>query len=204
MSITIAHPQAVRGLDLNETPACADLALMRAEALPRHLWEPAAGRGAIARELRAAGHIVTTADIVERDFRSTSWRRPEDAEAAGCTAIVTNPPYGRAVLDPFVRHALDLSPRVYLLLRLSFLEGTGRPTSWNRAASRGFTFSAIACRCCTGTIGPDRGHATPSLTAGSCWVRDHSGPRRDPSHLDQSLTTRPPGRGPQRGEADHG
>jgi hypothetical protein len=128
MRIAIAHPQAIRGLDLNETPPCATQALMRAEALPKHVWEPAAGRSAIVRELRAVGHTVTTSDIVERGF-------PLDFVAnflatakapAGCAAIVSNPPYARAVLNPFVRHALDLSPRVFLLLRLSFLEGVGR------------------------------------------------------------------------------
>jgi hypothetical protein len=42
----------------------------------------------------------------------------------GCTCIVTNPPYKLAA--PFVRHAIKLVPKVCMLLRLAFLEGTGR------------------------------------------------------------------------------
>ncbi len=50
--------------DLYETPRCATQALMRVEKLPKTIWEPAAGRGAIARELEAAGHLVMKSDLV--------------------------------------------------------------------------------------------------------------------------------------------
>ena len=43
---------------------------------------------------------------------------------AGVEAICTNPPFKNA--GEFARHALDLAPRVYLLLRLSFLESVSR------------------------------------------------------------------------------
>ena len=38
--------------------------------------------------------------------------------------IITNPPFMLAT--EFVRHALELVPRVVMLLRLAFLEGVGR------------------------------------------------------------------------------
>jgi hypothetical protein len=119
-------PLADRGDDLYETPAVAVEALLRAEQLPHHLWEPAAGRGAIVNVLRAAGHAVLASDLVDygepthfarRDFLME--RLPDKVEA-----IVTNPPYKLA--EQFVAHALDLCPRVMMLLRLAFLESDRR------------------------------------------------------------------------------
>jgi hypothetical protein len=113
---------------LYETPSVATDALLEVEVtLPRRIWEPAAGRGAIAKVLRARGHDVVAADLVDygeleqqsgRDFLMES-RLPEGVEA-----IVTNPPYKLA--DQFVAHALDLCPRVIMLLRLAFFESVRR------------------------------------------------------------------------------
>jgi len=78
------HSLAERGNDLYETPAVAVEALLREERLPHRLWEPACGRGAIVRPLRAAGHEVLASDLVdygdpthfyERDFLSEKLRR---------------------------------------------------------------------------------------------------------------------------------
>ena len=196
-AVAIAHPSAVRGLDFNETPACATLALMRAEALPKRLWEPSAGRGAIARELRAAGHVVTTSDIVARDFELyfvADFLTTTEMPAGCCTAIATNPPHSRAVLDPFVRHALDLSPRVYLLLRLSFLEGTGRSDILeSRGLARVQIFRDRLPLLHRDIWQPDREPATSSRSAGSCGFATTADPppsiasRPQPNH-------RPPGR----------
>jgi hypothetical protein len=49
------HALADRKDDLYETPDVAVRALMRVENLPLRIWEPACGRGAIVRVLRAAG-----------------------------------------------------------------------------------------------------------------------------------------------------
>ena len=60
----IRHPDSARGNDLYETPEVATLALLLAEPLPRTIWEPACGHGAIsprqggtmsARRLTSAG-----------------------------------------------------------------------------------------------------------------------------------------------------
>jgi hypothetical protein len=102
-------------------------ALLRVEQIPRRVWEPAAGRGAIVNELRSAGHEVIASDIAdygdpthfaERDFLLE--RKMPD----GCEAIVTNPPFN--IVEPFVAHALELSPIVIMLLRLAFLESERR------------------------------------------------------------------------------
>lgn len=124
------HTNAERGHDLYETPAVATRALLRAERIPHHVWEPACGRGAIVNVLRDAGHQVVASDLIDyglpitppgyygRDFLQ------ESAVPEGCAAIVTNPPYQWA--EKFVAHALDLSPLVVMLLRLAFLESERR------------------------------------------------------------------------------
>jgi hypothetical protein len=119
------HALSERALDLYETPPCATEALLRIEILPLWVWEPAGGRGAIARVLRDYGHVVISSDVIDcggldfvRDFLA------ETKMLAGCEAIVTNPPYQHA--NEFVAHALDLAPRVCLLLRLAFLESVRR------------------------------------------------------------------------------
>jgi hypothetical protein len=119
------HPLAERGLDLYETPAVAVEALLRVETLPHVIWEPAAGRGAIARVLRAHGHAVIASDIVDygglhfvRDFLT------EPAMPTGCKCVLTNPPFRFAQL--FIEHALKLSPLVIMLARWAFYESERR------------------------------------------------------------------------------
>ena len=90
------------------------------------LWEPAAGRGAIVNVLRAAGHDVVASDLVDYGFPLhfvADFLTLKEAPA-DCSAIVTNPPYQSA--EDFVRHALDLVPNVFMLLRLPFLESRRR------------------------------------------------------------------------------
>src|SRR6516162_2569719 len=120
------HRHAERGFDLYETPPIAVEALLGVENLPRVIWEPAAGRGAIVKVLRTHGRTVISSDIVHYDFALdfvadflTTTEIP-----TGCDAIVTNAPF--KIITKFTRHALDLAPRVYLLCRLAFLESTSR------------------------------------------------------------------------------
>lgn len=103
-------------------------------------WEPAAGRGDMARVLHDAGVRVFASDVdmnefpedladalewevSTRDFLSTD-RRP-----SGVEAIVTNPPYFKethdrrycSMAEHFVRKALELNPRyVCMLTRAEF------------------------------------------------------------------------------------
>jgi hypothetical protein len=119
------HPLADRGSDLYETPPCAVRALIDAEPLPHVIWEPACGRGSIARVLKAASHVVHASDLCAYgygvpniDFLA-SRTAPE-----GCQCILTNPPYKDA--EAFVERAISLAPKVVMLLRLAFLESTRR------------------------------------------------------------------------------
>jgi hypothetical protein len=119
------HSYAERGLDLYQTPAVAVEALLRVEQLPHCIWEPAAGKGAIVHVLRDHGHAVIASDIYDygglhfvRDFLG------ESKVPTGCEAIITNPPF--QIAEPFVAHALELCPRVVMLLRLAFMESERR------------------------------------------------------------------------------
>lgn len=120
-------PLADRRDDLYETPPEAVRALLRVETLPPVIWEPAAGRGAIAREL--AGHRVIATDLVAHPGADAGIQAGVDflmerQAPDGAGVIVTNPPFKLA--DAFVRHGLTLVPTVIVLLRLMALEGAGR------------------------------------------------------------------------------
>lgn len=122
------HPLADRGEDLYETPAVAIRALLRAESnLPRLIWEPACGPGAIVRELRANGHAVVATDLVDygcpHSAGGFNFLRLRSAPPR-VRYIVTNPPFKHA--HAFTRRALELVPNVALLLRLAFMEGERR------------------------------------------------------------------------------
>lgn len=120
-------PMADRGNDLYETPEVAVNALLANEFVPRCVWEPCCGPGAIARVLRLSGRTVFASDIVnygtkEQDgvadfFKATT--APSEFDA-----IITNPPFSKA--EEFVAHGLELVPRVIMLLRLAFLESERR------------------------------------------------------------------------------
>lgn len=113
--------------DLYETPPVATEALLRAERIPEHIWEPACGPGAIVDVLRAAGRKVLASDLVDYGNPTHFSRRDfllEQKVPDNCEMIITNPPFKLA--EEFVAHALDLCPRVIMLLRLAFLESDRR------------------------------------------------------------------------------
>jgi hypothetical protein len=136
----IRHALNQRGDDLYETPEVATESLLRVEALPHCIWEPACGPGAIARVLRARGHAVCATDLVDYkspDQDKAGWdflmeqRLPTISSWNGnrllpatVEAIVTNPPFKNSC--EFVAHALELCPKVIMLLRLAFMESERR------------------------------------------------------------------------------
>jgi hypothetical protein len=121
------HALAERKDDLYETPDVAIEALLRVEKLPHLIWEPACGPGRIVNVLRLAGHEVIAGDLVNygcpQSFHGIDFlmetRAPHKVEC-----IVTNPPFKLA--QQFVAKGLELCPRVYMLLRLAFLESERR------------------------------------------------------------------------------
>jgi hypothetical protein len=115
-----AGPRKARGFDVYDTPPCAVEALLRAEPLPRKLWEPCAGSGCIVSVLRRHGHDVVASDITTDGIDFLKQRKAPP----GVGAIVTNPPFILAA--EFVTHGLELVPQVVILERIQFLESDAR------------------------------------------------------------------------------
>lgn len=124
---------AVRGADFYASPYAALPPLLVAEGrrLPRIIWEPACGNGALVLPMRNRGFEVVATDLHD-------WGCPDSvggidflsslADAfvpqADGYGIVTNPPFG--CIEEFVERAVARSAYVALLLRLAFLESEGR------------------------------------------------------------------------------
>jgi hypothetical protein len=170
------HRHADRGLDLYETPPVAVQALRRVETLPHTVWEPAAGRGAIVRELRDVGHRVVASDIraypgfdldFTRDFLTIV------VPPSGIGMILTNPPYKDA--GAFVEHALTLCPRVVMLCRFAFIESTRRSSILDAGMlARVHVFKdRLPMMHRDGWTGPRASSAMPF--AWFCWDRNHAG-----------------------------
>jgi hypothetical protein len=123
-------PLKDRANDLYETPAVAVDALLRCEPwLPCTIWEPCAGRGAISRALREAGHRVIAHDLVPYVGADLGIETPIDflmerRPPPGATRIVTNFPFKNG--DEMIRHGLRLGLEVVCLQRLMALEGANR------------------------------------------------------------------------------
>lgn len=98
-------------------------ALFAAEQFPRHvhIHDPCCGGGNVPRVAIALGYSATGADIADRGYGDVvnflDDFRPQEV-------IVSNPPYG--IIEPFIRHAVTISPLVCVVARLAFLEGRSR------------------------------------------------------------------------------
>ena len=105
--------------------------LLKVETPSDCIWEPAAGEGHLAERLREHGFYVIASDIVERNCKLDFIRDFLQIEAIDTANhdILTNPPYKYA--KEFVLKALDLvdeGHKVYMFLKLTFLEGKARYT----------------------------------------------------------------------------
>lgn len=163
--------------DLYESPPEAVRALLKAEALPLTIWEPACGPGSIVRVLRAAGHQVCATDLVDyesKDQDEHGWDFLSERQLPiGAQAIVTNPPFKNA--SEFVAHALELCPRVVMLLRLAFLESTKRtPILDGGHLARVHVFrNRLPMMHRDGWTGPKV--SNPTAFAWFVWDRNHTG-----------------------------
>lgn len=133
MRINSSHSNSDRGLDAYFTPreAIVSLIAIEQEHLPKWIWEPACGDGAIVRPLREAGYNVTASDIKNYGFPCEIidyFRMLPDPTIRG---IVTNPPFKLAIR--FAEKALIDVPYLALLLRTNFLESTSRLEFFRRS-----------------------------------------------------------------------
>jgi hypothetical protein len=128
MRMQSSHDHAARGQDAYFSPPEAIHSLLRLEAdyLPRCIWEPAAGDGAMVRPLQQAGFKVIASDITDYGLAGCEagvdylCARPPD----GVGGIITNPPYKLAI--SFAQKGIAEVPYLALLLRTNFLESVNR------------------------------------------------------------------------------
>lgn len=127
MRINSTHSDSDRGLDAYFTPREAIVSLIKIESdyLPKLLWEPACGNGAIVTPLRDAGYTVRASDIVQYDNFDCLIGNYFSMRVYPTTGgIVTNPPFKLAT--DFAKKALSEVPYLALLLRTNFLESQDR------------------------------------------------------------------------------
>jgi len=124
-------------LDFYPTPPEATRAILRAE-LPRlrafpAVWEPAAGDGAMVREMRVCGLEVVASDLVDRGCGATV-RDFYEWDAAPAPAILTNPPFAECNTGRWIAHALDVLDVDYMALLLPwvFPGAASRAALWSR------------------------------------------------------------------------
>jgi hypothetical protein len=170
------HKNDERGLDLYSTPAVAVEALLKVEKLPHWIWEPAAGRGAIANVLRAHGHAVVCSDIARYDFdlHFVGDFLLQTKAPARCTTIITNPPFN--IINKFAAHALDLAPNVYVLARLAFLESVKRTDVLERHGLRRVHVFRQRLPMMHRDSWKGRRASSAICFAWFCWSRGHRGP----------------------------
>lgn len=126
--------KAVRGDDFYASPYAALPPLLVAEGkrLPKVIWEPACGNGALVLPLRNRGFEVVATDLNDWGCPGSTGGIDFLDHYAGefrvslpdNLGIVTNPPFG--IVEDFVERAVAMAPYVALLLRLAFLESAGR------------------------------------------------------------------------------
>lgn len=117
--------------DFYPTPPIATYSLLRTLSVPYKVWEPAAGMGHIARELRRCGKSVIATDLYDYDKKVTDIISGVDFLRTDThhevDAIITNPPYKDGMAEAFVRRMLDLRVDfAAVLCRLQFACSDGR------------------------------------------------------------------------------
>jgi hypothetical protein len=124
--------------DFYPTPPAPTRAFIAAEFNRLHqadyIWEPAAGDGAMLRELNAAGLRCNFSDLVDRGCGALlkDWFAFTRVTRLG-DAVVTNPPFAPCNADPgWVRHGMEVLGLDYmaLLLPLGWPSASGRAALW--------------------------------------------------------------------------
>lgn len=115
------------------TPAIATLTLVNNVKLPKAVWEPAAGRGHISKELIRNGVAVISSDLYKYDdpftpvMTGVDFLKTDDNVRWG-EGVITNPPFKSNLPEKLLRRTLiDLKyDFVALFVRLTFMESSRR------------------------------------------------------------------------------
>ena len=115
------------------TPEWVTRVLLDQVFLPKNIWEPACGDGAIAKVLKETARNVYASDIANYGYGEPGLNFfAYKCIPAGFNAIVTNPPYTQA--EAFIKHALALTlplgGMVAMLLRHDYDTAKRRASLW--------------------------------------------------------------------------
>jgi hypothetical protein len=120
------------------TPPIATLSLIKNVNVPPIIWEPAAGRGHIAKELKRHGKTVVSTDLFSYDDQFVPVRSGYDfltcQKPDGIEGIITNPPFKNNLPEKLILRTFDeLNVKfLALFLRLTFLESARRYEMFQR------------------------------------------------------------------------
>lgn len=123
-------------------------ALLNGGASPsKNIWECACGEGHLSKRLEELGYNVKSTDLIDRgygegeiDFLKCNEKWDGD--------VLTNPPYSLSY--EFIEHALELIPdghKVYMFLKLTFLEGKKRRELFDRHCLKTLYVSTSRIHC---------------------------------------------------------
>lgn len=104
------------------TPAKAVLPLLPFLKPGTQFVEPFCGDGALVRHLQEHGHTaVFSCDIADRGFGALQSAMDLDLSTVLCDCIITNPPWERKVLHPFLEHFRKFGKSVWVLLDADYM-----------------------------------------------------------------------------------
>lgn len=98
------------------------------DKIPDTVWEPAAGRGWIAKEIENTGRTCVATDLYKYDNPLLNITSDVDylTSPTLANAIITNPPYKNGLAQKFVEKAISETNFCAFFLRLTFMEGMSR------------------------------------------------------------------------------
>ena len=131
------------------TPPEATRALLSVETFEGSIWEPACGKGHIAKVLRAGGHTVVSTDLNDWGYGIPNVDFLKEYKPRA-RHIVTNPPYGSGLADDFIVKALALTAhtagKVAMLLNLASLAHASRTAFWRQTPpARIYAVDSVVC-----------------------------------------------------------
>lgn len=117
--------------------------------IPKTVWEPAAGRGWIAKEIENTGRQCIATDLYKYDNPLVNITFDVDylTSPTRANAIITNPPYKNGLAQKFVEKAISETDFCAFFLRLTFMEGMSRYNLFDKHPPSVMVFSSrINCQ----------------------------------------------------------
>ena len=143
-----------RGIAANfyPTPPEATRALLSVECFDGPIWEPACGKGHIAKVLEAQQLEVIATDLNDWGYgtHGIDFLKADASAAVNARHIITNPPYGKGLADAFVEKALAVTAKtggkVAMLLNLASLAQEQRTAAWQKnPPARLYAIDGVVC-----------------------------------------------------------